>query len=97
MNWPREISKMNMIANVLETHYSDFRNCRNYQSRVLFVKSEIILTISEIITMGLKDIDNHNHFGSISRANSCKSDKIAAHEWVSGSPADFSLQRSWLT
>ncbi len=57
----------------------------------------ITLIISEIITMSFKKIDSPIYFGSISRADSWNSDKIAAHEWVLGSPANFSLQRSWLT
>ncbi len=51
----------------------------------------IIFTNSEIVTMRLKDINNYIPFESIWRANSLNSDKIAAHEWILGSPANFSL------
>ncbi len=48
-----------------------------------------IFTISEIITMNLKYTNNHIHYGNISRTNWWNSDKIAAHEWVLGSPANL--------
>ncbi len=49
----------------------------------------IILTISEFITMGLKNMNNYIHFGSIWRANSWNSDKRTGHEWILGFPAQL--------
>ncbi len=48
---------------------------------------------------GSKDIGNNREdfFGRIPRIHSWNTDKVTAYEWISGSPANFSLQRSWPT